>query len=1174
MVKDRIYENVIRFAKRGAQGDELTWYHLLYGYVKLFSMDSDVLTSLIETEEEERQLREIKVIFDKTGIDRGLAKRALPMLWMSGVTINKEIPDLKAYEEEFEEKMTSAPAEYLLREILSQDLPELELLAGMKEFDYISDYIDQHRPAEGEPQQERPVREGHEEPAGEKAAGEEAAKDAPDAAPEKEPVREAAKEGPEAAAKETAPQKSGQEPADKSERFMQLVRRTREMHLALQERVLGQEDAIHTFVEGYFQAEVFRIRGEEQKSPSGVFLFAGPSGTGKTFLAMEAARALGRPYQKFDMSEYEAPSSTIRFCGVPKNFSDSRPGKVTSFVKEHPAALLIFDEIEKASQEIMHLFLQILDGGTLVDRHTEEAVSFADTLIIFTTNAGKRLYEDRTAGLSSLPRQVVIDAIAEDKSIYGHPLFPAALCSRFASGNVVMFNHLNVSHLIDITDKVFGHCAEETKKQLGYELEFDPKLSTVFLFGLGSHMDARSAHSQSGRMIKSELYEFGRHVPDSQDLSRLEKIRFEVALPEDDETRRLLQAEGRTRVLMIADQGRMSSVPLSRQIEVTYAQAADEAFDLFQNQDFDYVLIDPYFRPRENEHRYLSLDDYRTEGIAFFDMITEKLAEVPVFLLALEPIDIEERQIFLQRGCRGFIEAESDLELADEISRLSSMLYLQTRADDLADRGRVLSYDTAQTISEDGTSATIRFYDFKVHTAVQAGDRKAFLADQDRPKETFDDVIGAENAKSELRFFMEYLENPRRFIATGNPPPKGVLLYGPPGTGKTMLARALAGESNASFFPTAASSFGNKYVGESERGIRELFRAARRYAPSIIFIDEIDAIGKTRTGSETTHHTESMLNALLTEMDGFQADASKPVFVLAATNFDLDGLMSGKDTHLDEALIRRFSNRIYVDLPNREERLRYIRIMMKSRENEVGEATMDNIAGRTTGESLATIKNVIDLAGRNALKNKAVLDDECLLHALEEYMYGEKKEWDEAYYRSVAVHESGHAYISWLSGVKPGYVTIVSRGKFGGYMQEDSREKEPSRSREQLLWEIRTCLAGRAAEVCYFGEGKGVNTGIASDLQDATSCAINMICRYGMVDGSLLSIDPKLMLNSPMGADLLRQVDRILSEEMETTKKLIEEGRPKIDRLVDRLISDNQVIGDTILSIFEDGDRK
>jgi len=397
------------------------------------------------------------------------------------------------------------------------------------------------------------------------------------------------------------------------------------------------------------------------------------------------------------------------------------------------------------------------------------------------------------------------------------------------------------------------------------------------------------------------------------------------------------------------------------------------------------------------------------------------------------------------------------------------------------------------------------------------------------------------------------------------------LLYGPPGTGKTMLAKAMAGEADVTFLATSSTDFARPYVGEGEAAIRKLFTTAKKYAPSVIFIDEIDAIAKERTGSSSTHHTEKLLNTLLTEMDGFSFDPHRPVFVMAATNFPIDKTESDGKSVIDPALLRRFANKIYVDLPDEDERKEFLsKRLAVIANNEVTEDAIANIASRSTGESLAILQNILDLALRNAEKKGIALNDEMLLDAMEEYYYGEEHTWGREYYESVAHHEAGHAYIAHLSGKKPAFVTIVSRGNFGGYMQHSADDKTPSYSKQDLIWRIRTSLAGRAAEIVFYGEDAGTNTGVSSDLENATNIAFQMICRYGMSGNSLLSISPDRMLNSPAGMQLLEQAERILEEEMANTIRLIEEGKDKMKLLVGRLLEKNQLMANEIDEILSE----
>ena len=224
-------------------------------------------------------------------------------------------------------------------------------------------------------------------------------------------------------------------------------------------------------------------------------------------------------------------------------------------------------------------------------------------------------------------------------------------------------------------------------------------------------------------------------------------------------------------------------------------------------------------------------------------------------------------------------------------------------------------------------------------------------------------------------------------------------------------------------------------------------------------------------------------------------------------------------------------------------------------------------------ESLANIQNVINLARRNAEKKGISLSNQILLDAMDEYFYGEKREWTKEYYDSVAHHEAGHAYISYLSGKRPSFVTIVSRGDFGGYMQHANAENIPQYSKEDLLWKIRVALAGRASEIVFFGEEKGTNTGVSGDLQTATNLALSMLCRYGMGENTLLSVSIDNAMQSPYSEQIMEQAEVILQREMKNTIQLVEEGRERINLLSKELLNRNQLVEEEIMDIFENKDH-
>jgi ATP-dependent Zn protease len=392
--------------------------------------------------------------------------------------------------------------------------------------------------------------------------------------------------------------------------------------------------------------------------------------------------------------------------------------------------------------------------------------------------------------------------------------------------------------------------------------------------------------------------------------------------------------------------------------------------------------------------------------------------------------------------------------------------------------------------------------------------------------------------------------------------PKGILLYGPPGTGKTMLAKAMAGESDVSFIPVDA----NDFLKSGAEGVHQVFRVARKYAPAVLFIDEIDSVAKDRQTSYMGEATGSILTAFLTEMDGFKTQANKPVFLLAATNYSVDPT-EGKS--IDPALLRRFDRRIMVDLPNKAERLEFIQKKIAKHKNvKVSEEQLDNIAIRSANMSLADIDSVIELALRNCIKNNNLeVDDAGLEEAFESFNNGEAKKFNRETIEKTARHEAGHALICWLNGETPSYLTIVARGGFGGYMQHGDNEERFGFTKNELLGRIRVSLAGRAAEMVYYGED-GISTGASADLATATKIAYNMICTYGMDDQMGLSTIDLANCKDLALEKVKQRVDEILKEECDKAFAIINENKSAINEIVSILLAKNQMKGIEMDKVF------
>ena len=958
------------------------------------------------------------------------------------------------------------------------------------------------------------------------------------------------------------------------EKIGRLVEVVKQIRAALLEKVFGQDNAVSVFANGFFQGELNALIDGKRTRPRATFLFAGPPGVGKTFLAETAAEVLKLPFMRFDMSEYADKESTLQLCGSDAVYKDSRPGLLTDFVSRHPKCILLFDEIEKAHLHAIHLFLQILDAGRLKDAKTRKDVSFCDTICIFTTNAGKKLYEESESGdLSGCSRKVILRALERDVNpMTGVPYFPEAICSRFASGNVVMFNRMSAHDLRGIARSVISRQIHSLTEKSDIAARVDERVYTALLLAEGGSADARMVRGRALSFFSGELFELLRLIDSDKTrtgLGELKEVRFTVRLPEDDAgIRDLFEMPPDTTAVVFAPAAAADWCRKNQSVcRLAAAETLEQGKALLEKTAAEFVLLDMNVGKDAAPDGFLNAEDVESEARDFFWHVREKRPELPVYIIARsdEEYSVEEELSFRQMGVQGFLPIGRDgAAFASGIGEICESLHQQRNIEALARSNRIVSFETGQRISADGRTAEICLFDFEFSTAVDAEDSGNIMSSLSRPNVRFGDVIGAEDAKKELGYFVRYLQDPKKYAETGVSAPKGVLLYGPPGTGKTMLAKAMACESGATFLAAEGNQFLKKYVGEGPEAVHELFRAARKYAPSILFVDEIDAIAKQRTGSEQSESREEILTAFLTEMDGFRADPAKPVFVLAATNFDVE---PGGRTSLDSALMRRFDRRICVDLPNREERIRYLKQeTAKKPIFRISGEMMENLAIRATGMSLASLASVLELSLRTAIRDgKEEVTDAVLEEAFETFNSGEAKKWDPAELERTARHEAGHALLSWLAGDKPSYLTIVARADHGGYMQHGDGESKSLYTKNELLSRIRTALGGRAAEIVCYGPEEGVSTGASGDLASATAIARRIICSYGMDEEfGLAALEPG-EAGSP---ELRRAVNRILAEEMKKAVELISANRGRLDALTDRLLTVNRMTGPEIDAVL------
>ncbi|CAD7288537.1 ATP-dependent zinc metalloprotease FtsH [Campylobacter majalis] len=438
------------------------------------------------------------------------------------------------------------------------------------------------------------------------------------------------------------------------------------------------------------------------------------------------------------------------------------------------------------------------------------------------------------------------------------------------------------------------------------------------------------------------------------------------------------------------------------------------------------------------------------------------------------------------------------------------------------------------------------------------------LINSEKPKVTFADVAGVEEAKEEVEEIVDYLKDPDKYLRLGAKIPKGILLVGPPGTGKTLLARAVAGEANVPFFSMSASSFIEMFVGVGASRVRDLFENAKKESPAIVFIDEIDAIGKSRNSGPMggNDEREQTLNQLLSEMDGFDADKA-PVIVIAATN---------RPEILDAALLRpgRFDRQVLVDKPDFKGRIDILKVHMKDVKIS-DNVDLQEIGRLTTGLAGADLQNVINeaalLAGR---KSKKVVEQSDLIEAVERSIAGlEKKSRrvNKKEKRIVTYHESGHALIAELTkGAKRvSKVSVVPRGLAAlGYTLNTPEENKFMMQKHELIAEVDVLLGGRAAEEVFIKE---ISTGASNDLERATDIIKSMVSIYGMSDVAGLMVLEKQRNNFLGGQTIKDYSDKMAEKVDEFVKTMLSQ---RYEAVLDTLRAYSGAIENMVLALYDE----
>lgn len=934
-------------------------------------------------------------------------------------------------------------------------------------------------------------------------------------------------------------------PEEEMTPLAQLIEKSVDVRSELKGMIVGQDDAVDKLVEAFFRNRK-QNNGSQGNGPRGAFLFAGPPGVGKTYMAELFAKSLQIPYRRFDMSTYATHGSVEEVIGISTFYRDSKPGVLTTYVKEVQECVLLFDEIEKAHIDVIRLFLQILDEGVCFDRYYDRNISFKKCIVIMTTNAGKQLYKNSgNENLTAIADKVVIDALEKDVNTKtGVPFFPPEIVSRMASHTIIMFNHLKPEAIRKVIKKDVESVIKENKEKYHFDISKGSEMvAATVQFSVGGSSDARNASKLAGKLVDKELYELFLLAEEKLGEGageRLKQVVWECDFSDcAGEIKEFYQGEKDCVVPVLKATDKEYELMISKEANplcIKVVKDAERFMEIVRTEKVLFAVID-YAYGLKQEETSISIADTKTIGSKVFAELQEENPDIPVYVLKNDKRYLyseREKHALLKKGVEDFIDEEV---LTKQLAQAYSEVCCKNAMDFLMLRSQIMTYATRKELNETGTAAKIIFYNMKLETAVEAEDKNFLVAEELRPDKKWSDIYVSANIREELEFFIDYLKNTKAYIKTGARVPRGALMFGPPGTGKTSLAKVVAAESGVNFLSVSADELLN---GGAVK-VHELFRVARKYAPAVLFIDEIDAIGVSRNATGAN----ASLNALLTEMDGFIRQESKPVFVMAATN--LKGI--------DAALARRFDRTFVVDLPDEKGRRWMLERLLELHSDKlhISEKEIDSIVIRSRGMSPADLENIIETALRESIRSGMAIEDAVLDEIFESCNKGERREVSsEKEIEHTAYHEAGHAMIELYNGHVPEYMSVIARGDIGGYVRAERLNEHPTK--ERLLQRICLSMGGRAAELEF---GYGLTPSATVDLSSATAMAVQMVCEFGMYEEEIgLAVISEEEYRSDAAAKAL--VNRILKEQLECARVIIRENRETVKRLVDAVMRSEQ----------------
>ncbi|MDP5129712.1 MAG: AAA family ATPase [Paraglaciecola sp.] len=850
----------------------------------------------------------------------------------------------------------------------------------------------------------------------------------------------------------------------------------------LSAQIIGQQQAITSVVKGILASSLKAMSG-----PRLILTFVGPSGVGKTFTASLLAKLLSETegsayrFSNYNMESYAEEKDASMLFGSGSQYSDSALGTLTTSVRNYPRQVILFDEIEKAHSSVLSSLLSLLDDGVANDKTTQEPIDFSQCIIIFTSNLGQETFRKNTAAHNLN----VFDVLKTAKNPDTRVGFSPELVNRLAKGYPIIFKELKVNHLIRLAE---SEIAKQSESMQDILFTYPADFASFVLQSISPEISVRRLQTSIAKLQADILLGALDHIPSEQD-----KTRIDVEMADD-----LQSSTEVINVLILASNSVLSSaistivenkmLPDSAFIQnITTQHCPNISVLEKQLVTFkpDAVLIDVEHVKQDNDQqRILDTLQCFNKDMAIFTFNTPKVI-------------IEQPFKNLHHDIREHFSLASDNSSLEQYQNLLSRVYFylvtERQVKKITQRHQSLTFKCEYQTT--ATGATFKLSHFNYEQLTYTDDiTNNTLFKYALPTLTLKDVIGLERAKKRLVEIIEWMKNPNTLLMANVKLPTGFLFSGPPGTGKTMLAKALAGECQMPFFSVSAADLSSKYTGATTENIKQLFNTARKYAPAIIFIDEIDAIGGARNQNNSAD-AHMVVNTLLTEMDGFN-NAEAPIFVLAATNYP---------ALLDPALTRpgRFDETITCDLPNKEARYQFFERFICERDLQWPITETEKLVLRTHGFSSALIDQVLRESVYESISSKHLITPDSIHNCITRISYGLPSDsliMSEEEKIRTAYHETGHLLTHKLlfPKVPIEFITIIPREQALGFVATRRPDEYNGNTRDSISRKLQVLLAGRVAEKIFHDSSEFVSTGAASDIEKATQIAMSAIYEGGL----------------------------------------------------------------------------